>query len=105
MPNLQDLINGGGADNGKLESLARLFLMSGAGQQPQNQRSPTVNVGGYNILDVTPRNRLEGVFPALQQLATGYVGIKQQNRQRQFLLESQCWGDCQLAGWPFFLLA
>lgn len=89
MPNtLQELI-GYGSDNGKLENLAQLFLMTGAGQQPQVQRSPTVNIGGYNILDVTPRNSLEGLFPALQQLATGYLGMQQMNKQNQLRQQYQ----------------
>lgn len=82
---LRDLVMGGVSGGGGLENLARLFLMSGMGQQQQGQQPRTVNVGGMNILDVTPRSKLEGVFPALQGLATGYLGMQGVNRQQKFL--------------------
>lgn len=73
-----------GNQNTDYSTLAQLIALSQAQQQQGNQPR-TVNVGGHNILDVTPRNRLEGMYPALQNLMLGFGGMQQMQKKNQFL--------------------
>lgn len=84
---LEDLLMQGN-NSGGLERLAQMFIMNQSQRQAQPQQPRTVNIGGQNILDVTPRNGMnainESVIPGLAQLAQGYLMNQQMDKRQQF---------------------